>query len=440
MAPISVNKIDSSPAPRIGYLLRMYPRFSQTFVVNEILELEQQGVELAIASLRTPNEGVFHESVTKVKASADYLADKFDGGAKKQLRTHWNSFRGHPTGYRKALGFVRQHKGVGWFELIQAAEVIRWARKRRIRHVHVHFGTDEATVAMFAHLLGDLSYSLTLHAFDIFRDNVDRPLLAAKINASRFTVTVCESNRRFMIENLPGVNPDKIRVSYNGIDLNHFKAPETPRDKMTIFSVGRLIEKKGFADLISAVEILRKAGLEVSCEIAGEGRERSALSAQIKKSGLKGHVRLVGPLRQHEVRERIQRASCFALPCIQAKDGNVDALPTVLLESLACGCPTVSTRLSGIPEIINDGVSGLLVEPGHPQELADAIRRILEDQTFADRLCAGGQARARERFDVRECVARIREWLCDAERLAGPRPIAKPEAKAKGPVLTPEAA
>ncbi len=396
---------------RVGFLLRMYPRFSQTFVVNEIRELERQGLEVHIASMRLPDEGMFHESVTQVRAKADYLEQRFVGSMISHLAAQWKLFRAAPRRFRSAISLVMKHRGIALFELCQAAQLIRWARKRRISHVHVHFGTDEADVALLASMLGGPSYSLTLHAFDIFRDNVDRVLLARKINGSRFTVTVCESNRRFILENIPNVDPAKVRVNYNGIDMDEFAPGDEDREAMSVFSVGRLIEKKGFSFLIRAVALLRDRGLKIACRIAGEGRELKALQEQIRSLGLRDHVSLVGAMRQDEVRSAMQRAACFVLPCVQAKDGNVDALPTVLLEAMACGCPTVSTILSGIPEIIENDVSGMLVEVESVERLASAMESILKNPDFAMRLSEGGRRRAVQRFDVSKNEAVMRRWL-----------------------------
>jgi len=415
---------------RVGYLLRMYPRFSQTFIVNEILELERQGLEISIASLRLPTDGVFHESISRVRAKVDYLAEPGESSpglaaaSLRRLRTP--SLRRLRTAsprpvrngqlaltaadYARAIRERIGRRDLPWQELVQAGLLVQWARKRRIEHLHVHFGTSEATVAWLASGLGGPGYSLTLHAFDIFRDNVDRRLLAEKINGSRFTVTVCRSNREYLVK-LPGVDPDRVRVNYNGIDLDFFSCHTGPRDPRFVFSVGRLIEKKGFDRLIHAIGLLRDQGLPLRCEIAGEGCEKPRLRERIERLGLREQVKLVGPLKQDEVRQRLQQAGCFALPCLQAADGNVDALPTVLLEALACGCPAVSTRISGVPEIIESGVSGLLVEPGDDQALAAAIRRLVLDQQLAHALAEGGRRRAEERFDLRRNGGVMADWL-----------------------------
>ncbi|MEK6797801.1 MAG: glycosyltransferase family 4 protein [Planctomycetota bacterium] len=423
---------------RIGYLLRMYPRFSQTFVANEICELERQNVPISILSLRKPTDGYFHEAVSRVKARAHYLDETPHGRMPQLLRMQWDAWRSNPAGFREARRVVRQDKQCTRLDLCRAIEALRWAKKEKVDHVHVHFGTSEATVALAGHLIGGLSYSMTLHAFDIFRENVDRPLLAKKINHSRFTVTVSEFNKRFMVEHLPGVRAEKIRVAYNGVSLERFSPERNPDPTPTVFSLGRLIEKKGFIYLVRAIGLLRDEGLTVRCRIGGEGPDKKVLRDEIDRLKLKKLVELCGPLGEVEVREGMQRSTCFALPCVQAKDGNIDALPTVLLESLACACPTVTTRLSGNPEIVEDGASGLLVDPGDQRALAAAIRRMISDPPWAENLGRAGRRRAEERFDIRRNAGVMRNWLLEAaadSSLGEPQSVHDPAASPTAPLL-----
>jgi len=424
---------------RIGYLLRMYPRYSQTFIVNEILELQRQGLDLSIASLRKPADGLFHEAVSRVRGKVDYLPETILSDLSKVFSAAWASFRMRPVAYLRAVGCAIRNGSISRIDFAQAAQVLRWAKKRKIDHVHVHFGTQEATVALLANMIGGLSYSLTLHAFDIFRNSVDRRLLAQKINASKFTVTVSEFNRRFMVENVPGLDPDKVRVNYNGIDLERFNQPCGPREPALVFAVGRLIEKKGFIHLVRAIAHLRDQGRPVRCKIAGDGPEMPRLKDEISRTSLGALVKLVGPMEQGDVRDMMQRATCFALPCVQAKDGNVDALPTVLLESLASGCPSISTRLSGVPEIIEHNVSGLLVEPGESGPLAAEILRVIEDRDLAACLADGGRRRAEVRFDVSRNAGLMHDWLLAGARRSEPfSPNATSQAEiATGPNLVP---
>ncbi len=408
---VSSRESDHSELVRVGYMLRMYPRFTQTFVVNEILELEQQDVDVSILSLKKPTDGRFHESISRVRAKAEYAPEYLVESPGKTLRHHLSTFRRAPGAYAGAFARTFRSAGTDMTDFMQAAGVLRWVKKRRLKHVHIHFGTHEASVAYLASLMGGLSYSLTLHAFDIFRDNVDRRLLARKINASRFTVTVSEYNRRFMVENLPGVDGDKIRVNYNGIDLERFRCNGAERKPYSIVGVGRLIEKKGFIDLVRAVGRLRDRGMEIDCSIVGDGPLKDELKREIKSLNLKRSVKLVGPLSQADVRDLMARSMCMALPCIHAEDGNVDALPTVLLEAMASGCPCVSTRVSGVPEIIEDGRTGFLVPPLDDAALADAIARLLEPGVLHGEFADSGRARAEEVFDVRRNVGRMKAWF-----------------------------
>jgi glycosyltransferase involved in cell wall biosynthesis len=400
----------------------MYPRFSQTFVVNEILEHERQGIRVSILSLRKPTDGVFHESISRVAAQAHYIPETLREDVLQTLAMKWRRLRKSPSTFLQACRLIARYRGATWNDLTQAMHVLKWTKKHRIDHLHVHFGTNEATVALLVNLLGGPSYSMTLHAFDIFRDNVDRDLLTAKINASSFTITVSEYNRQYMLETLCGVDTDKIRVNYNGIDLLRFTDSGQHRSDFTLFGVGRLIEKKGFQHLIEAVDILHREGMRLRCTIAGDGPQRAKLQAMIDDAGLSHSAQLLGHQSQDQILARLQRDSCFALPCVRAADGNMDALPTVLLESLACGCPTISTRLSGIPEIIEDGDSGILVAPNDSRALANAIRQVMLDQDLATRLSVGGQKRAAQVFDIRRNVGVMRSWWMNSTRKCPPKP------------------
>lgn len=182
-----------------------------------------------------------------------------------------------------------------------------------------------------------------------------------------------------------------------------------------ILSVGRLVEKKGFEDLIRACAWLREGQVEFRCEIIGTGERREALKALIAELDLEQHVTLVGPRSQDEVLRAYRRATVFALPCIVASDGNRDGLPTVLLEAMAVGLPVISTRLVGVPEIVEHGVDGLLVEPGDSAALAASLTRVLRDGELRDNLSRAGRRKVGQRFDVRRNVVQLREWLKEGE-------------------------
>lgn len=389
---------DSKSHPRLAYLLRYYPRFSETFIVNEILALESHGSSPAILAMRKPDDGAFHESVTRVRAVAQYLPDPGPKLRAKARPRFWKLMKEAPRKLWQAVRCVWRFKALTWSNLQCALCLLHWAKKSDIEHVHVHFGREAAGVAMLAAMLGKVRYSMTLHAYDIFRDDVDSALLARKIELAQCVITVTQFNRTFLEERYPQAR-GKVIVQYNGVDLSRFTPPAEPREKGLVFSVGRLIEKKGFADLIRAAALLRDQGVAFRCVIAGDGEDADRLRELIASLNLSSHIELAGLMKQDDVRRMMQKASCFVLPCVQAKDGNMDALPTVLLESLACGCPSISTRVSGVPEIIDDGDSGLLVEPSDVTALAGAMRRVLTDDALASHLSQQGRRRAQDRFD-----------------------------------------
>lgn len=403
-------------ADEIAYLLQVFPKYSETFILNELLEHQRQGSPVRVLSLRLPREGRFQGCLADLQQSAEYVAESFwdkPGRIAEAARDAFSAdLRSVPRNMGHWIGRLVSARDV-W----QALLVRRWAQRRGVRHLHTHFGGYAATVAYLSRLMGGPTYSVTLHAFDIFRETVNRELLRRIISHSAFCVTVSHFNARYLCDEI-GADAAKIRVLYNGIPLGRFPFSEGQREPGTILSVGRLIEKKGFIHLIRACASLVAQGRSIECDIVGEGPQREELKAEIKHLGLKDTVRLVGAWPQERVALALARSSLFALPCVEAKDGNMDALPTVLLEAMAAGCPCVSTRLSGIPEIILDRHTGVLVPPEDHSALADAMVEVLDQAELRDRFSRAGRARVEEVFDVRQNVGVLSGWLADAAQKA----------------------
>ncbi len=398
---------EHAASPRVLYLLRYYPRFSETFIVNEIIELERQGMDLQILSMRRPDDGFFHESVCRVCAVAGYLPETEQKLRRRTLPHLRRLLRSASAASRQEIRALYKQGRITFTDLLGAVYVIRQLKKQSIDHTHVHFGKEASTLAFLANRLTGAPYSMTLHAYDIFRDDVDRDLLARKINASRRVITVSNYNRTFLLDQFSPEDPEKVVVLYNGIDLTRFSDRGQTRESHTILTVGRLIEKKGFVHLIDAVALLRDEGIFVRCQIAGDGKEASRLCERIESQGVSDRIELLGKVRQDEVGRMMSTAGCFVLPCVRATDGNIDALPTVLLEAMACGAPCISTQLSGIPEIIDDQISGLLVKPESPRELADAIKRVLGEGFLGARLGRGARRKVEMYFDVEKNACQL---------------------------------
>lgn len=397
----------------IGYVVRMFPRFSETFVLQEILELERQGASVTVFSLNKPNEGRFHPALSRLKARVLYLDDREAKRWWSWLPDEWPVIEPYAGALWRLVQEVAMKKdGAEIDNVFYGALLSARAKALGVEALHAHFATVSCSLAHYAHRISGIPYSFTAHAKDIFADTVDRAFLTRKINESRFAVTVTEYNRRFLVEQHPGVNADRIRVLYNGVDLDFFSQDGTVirHDPPVILGIGRLVAKKGFADLVRATDILKQSGQRFRCVIIGQGREESTLRGMIEESNLTAEVELAGAKHQEEVRDLMRSASVLCLPCLRADDGNQDALPTVLLEAMACGLPVVSTQLSGIPEIIDDGVSGLLVEPSNPHGLAGALSCVLTSPELRQRLIRNGRRKVEQHFDLRANVSTLHAW------------------------------
>ena len=275
-------------------------------------------------------------------------------------------------------------------------------------HVHSQWIHSAGTVAMYGAWLLDRSFSFTGHAADLFRN---RQALATKIRRADFIACISEFHRQFYIEN--GADPNRLMIVYCGIDTGLFTPrlrEREPGRPFHILSSGRLVEKKGFADLIRACAILRDRGLDFRCTIAGSGEDEAALRAQISAAALDDIVTLTGKaLKQEEIPDFMATGDVYALPCIWASDNDVDGLPQMLMEAIGCGLPAISTRLVGIPDLIRDGETGLLVAPGDVEALADALSRIESDPELSDRLSKAGYRHLVDTFDIDRCLEPLLE-------------------------------
>jgi glycosyltransferase involved in cell wall biosynthesis len=375
----------------------MFPQRSETFIANEILALERLGVRVHIYSYRRPVEHVPHECLTMLRGPTTYLPDRLFGDISGLLGAHLSVYLRSPPRYWKTLSFVvahslrdRNHQMLRRF--LQAVLVANLGRRDRVRHFHAHFAHGSTRVAMLASMLTGMPYSFTSHARDIFADHVDYDHLGEKMRSARFAVTVSQYNKAFLQQKLNGSVNGQLRVVYNGVDLQKFSPNTGPREPDLVLAVGRLIEKKGFSHLIEACRLLAKRGRRFRCEIVGDGDLHAELQRQIEASGLEGRVALVGALSQEELRGYYDRAALLVMPAVQAANGDRDALPTVVIEAMACGLPVVSFDCpSGPGEIIDHDRNGLLVAPGDVAGLAAALDRLLGSPAQRARLGAAAR-------------------------------------------------
>lgn len=404
----SVAASGEAAAARVGYVCKMFPRFSETFILSEILELERQGAALHVFSLKTNNEGRFHADVANVRAPVTYAPEAvWAAGAHAALQAHVAAWRAAPGAYRALAWEVARKRRLGaWKRFHQAVWLAPRVRAAGVTHLHAHFASSATTVARMIGRLTGIPYSFTAHAKDIFHESVAPTSLARKFVDATFTVTVSDFNRRYLAD-LPGT-ARLVRI-YNGLDLARFQRHDRAADgPPLILAVGRLVEKKGFDDLVRACALLKAAGADFTCRIVGAGDRAASLAALIAELDVADRVTLVGPLPRTALIDLLPTATAFAAPCVVGRDGNRDGLPTVLVEAMALGVPVVATPVTGIPELVADERTGLLVPERDPAALAEALRRLLIDRPLRRRLADAARARIEADFDIAANVRALR--------------------------------
>ena len=293
-------------APRVGYVLKRYPRYSETFIVNEILAHEAAGLEIEIFSLRPPSDTHFQDTIARVRAPVTYIPHE---GPKAALL--WSAIKA--TGERLpeiwcALSMAKEEDVRDVYQSVLLASEIMM---KRIEHLHAHFGSLATTIARLASRFTGIPYTFTAHAKDIFHESVQPDDLRRKLADAAATVTVSDYNVDYLHERY-GPSTARVRRIYNGLDLDKFTYSSPEARSSLILAVGRLVEKKGFGDLIEACAILAAQGCEFTCRIIGEGELRTELQEQIARLGMQSRVELAGPRPQSEVIEEMGGAGLFA--------------------------------------------------------------------------------------------------------------------------------
>jgi glycosyltransferase involved in cell wall biosynthesis len=398
--------------PAVGYVLRKFPVLSETFILNEILALEARGLAVHVFTLAPSRDPRFHEGVGRLKATIHHVPGATD--LKALLVSAKRQARRGPRRFRQQLGgvLVSGRPKLLW-RFLQASYVADRARRAGVRHLHAHFANHPATVAHHASKLLGISFSFTAHAFDMYRD-ADPRVIGRKMGDARFTITISEYNGEALRSMANGRAP-RIELVRNGIDMTRFAPPATgPGMPFTILAVARLVEKKGLPFLLEACRNLRDRGLDFRCEIVGKGAQQPLLEGLVREWNLVNRVKFRGALAQQEIVERYQRAHVLVLPCIVGQDGNRDGLPVSIVEALACGVPVLSTPVTGIPEVVRDGINGLIVPERDALALTDALEQLMTDPGLHQRLQAGARRSVVDDFDQERTATRLYTLLQEA--------------------------
>lgn len=397
---------------RVGYVTKRYPRYSETFIVNEILAHEKAGWDIEIFSLLPPTDTHFQNVISEVRAPLTYLS--YEGGKAADL---WNAIQEAAEVFPELWSHLGEAKGTTVRDVQQALLLARLTQARGIEHLHAHFASAATTVTRLAARFAGIPYSFTAHAKDIFHEQVQPVELARKLLDAVAVVTVSDFNVAHL-RKLYGTAAARVRRVYNGLDLRRFPFDSPQSRPRRIVAVGRLVEKKGFSVLIEACAELARHGEEFECEIIGTGDQEATLRQQIAGLGLGKQVRLLGPLPSEEVIRHIQSAAALAAPCVVGQDGNRDGLPTVLLEAMALGTPCVSTDVTGIPEVVRNGDTGLLVAQSDTVALAGALKRLLGEDRLRVELAGNARRLVESEFDIHTNSISLREiFLTNASQV-----------------------
>jgi len=397
---------------KVAYILREFPSISETFILREMYWIRQQGIEVHIYALFPPpdHHSPIHKQARELLPVTHYSAYLNWEVIKAQF-----CFLGRsPFRYLRALSKTIWHTcrepGVLLRALAIFPKSVRYALQMEeagIRHVHAHFVWLEAISASIVTDLLDITFSICPHAFGLFRRN-HRDLRLQLENASQ-VVTVSAYNQAYIDGLCPHISADGVELVRCGLEANRWQPPSRPKDNrpVQILSLGRLIRKKGHAYLIDACALLAEQGIAFQCRIIGEGRGRKQLQAHIARRGLQGHVMLVGALDQGQVLRLCQASDIFVLACVTAQDGDQDGIPVALMEAMACELPVVTTPVAGIPELVRDGETGLLVEQRDVAGLAGAIECLIVDQGMRERLGKRARQTILSQFEIQRNVTKL---------------------------------
>lgn len=397
---------NAGPRARVAYMMSRFPKITETFVLYEIVAVQAQGVPVEVYPLQRERTTAMHPEAAPLVERAHFLpmfTPRF-------LRAHAYYLRRRPRAYLGALwdslratwGSARYFGGILAF-FPKTVEFARMMERDGITHIHAHFASHPAAAAFIIHRLTGIPYSFTAHGSDLHRD---QHMLREKIAESAFTATISEYNVRVIAQTCGEDTAKQVTVLRCGVDTSVF-APR-PRagangghdQPLMILNIGTLHEVKGQTYLIEACRLLKERGLSFTCHFVGDGPDQAALEAQAAAAQLGERVVFHGRRERQAVVDLLQQAAILVAPSVPSSDNRREGIPVVLMEAMASGVTVVASDLSGIPELVIDGESGLLTPPGDAQAIADALERLARDPALRQRLADGGREKVLREFDL----------------------------------------
>jgi colanic acid/amylovoran biosynthesis glycosyltransferase len=395
----------------VAYVMSRFPKLTETFVLNELLEVQELGVDVSIYPLLREHDTLLHPGAEAMVVRARYLPFL----AWSFAASHARFLRRRPRAYLSSLAhLVRDNLGKPRFlaaglvlfpKIVHAAALMA---SQGIDHIHCHFARHPALAGLIISRLTGIPYSFTAHGSDV---HVDRRMLCRKLAEARFAITISEFNRAVIEGDCGPVPRTKLETLHVGVDTSVFSPGPAVRpasnDELRIVCIGTLHEVKGQVHLLEACALLRDRGIGVSCRLVGRGPDEPMLRRTIERLRLQDVVTLVGPLARDAIIGELRSADVLVAPSVVSARGQREGIPVVLMEAMSCGLPVVASRLSGIPELVDHDHNGLLFSPGRADELADALAHLARDPSLRKRLGNAGRATIERDFDLRSNAAKL---------------------------------
>lgn len=392
--------------PAMAYLISRYPAVSHTFILREVLQLRALGFTIETASVNPPDHASLPATEAAEAARTYYIKRAGVAGA---LGAHLRTLAGNPAGWLRGLASALRLGGAAPGPLLrslayftEALMLGQWMRRHGLRHLHVHFATAAANIGLYVKPVFGFTLSLTIHGPDEF-DNVDGQWLRQKIAAADFLFCIGHYAKSQVMRLSEPRHWHKFDISPLGVDPARYalRAEPAPAPAFRLLCVGRLTPAKGQHVLIEALALLREQGRAARLMLVGAGPDEASLRHAVAAAGLDGSVEFAGALDQDAVRALYQQADAFVLPSF------AEGIPVVLMEAMASGLPCVTTRITGIPELIRADHEGLLVTPADVGALAAAIAQLMEQPQQRAAIRTGGRARVEQSYDLERNVARL---------------------------------
>ncbi len=425
---------------KIAYIANLYPLLSETFIISEVKNLDKAGFHVQVFSLFKPRPTENACTDPELSAHTIYVSPDLRPG--RVIPAHFHFLFHTPSQYLRTLRYAYRHRNrkSSFFSFIRMAltpvdqrqklpvsdrqnilghffAVMAFAQRiktGRYTWLHASFANIPASFALLTSMLCGIPYSVSSHAMDLF---IEPELIAEKFNQARFVATCTHFNKAYMQEHFPGIDLSRVHVIYHGTDLNRFvnHGRSDIVEPPVLLSVGRLVRKKGLGVLLKACLTLQQQGIPFQCWLVGEGPERPRLEMYCRMNQLHHQVKFWGARTHDQVVDLYRQATVFVLPCVEDENGDKDGIPNVIAEAMAMRLPVVSSWLSGIPELVEENVTGCLLSPNDPDRLADVLQDLLANPDKARRMGSQGRKRVEAMFDADQ---KIREMIELFERHA----------------------